>query len=297
MPSPGHERLMRKLLRNQIFPNADLDGVRDIVNYTGSLFSVDEDITIEPITLGGVQAEWSTPPEYEDGATVFYLHGGGYIMGSVGTYRHLTGRLAKHAGARMVSVDYRLAPEHPYPAALDDAVNAYRALLDTGQDPAKLGVAGDSAGGGLTLAMLLRLRDEGVLLPKAAAVIAPWTDLTLSGESWRANVDADPLIKVHRAEKHGHYYYGGHDPAHPYLSPLFADLNGLPPMLVHVGSKESMLDDSVAFADKVRQAGVGIRLEIEPELLHVWHYYLGWFPEADDGLSRLGAFLRERITA
>jgi acetyl esterase/lipase len=245
-----------------------------------------------PVDAGGVTADWidtlaSRPDRY-----ILFLHGGGYRVGSPATYRHFTWRLAAAAQARLLAIDYRLAPEHPFPAALDDAVSSYRWLLASGAEPRHTAVIGDSAGGGLALSLLLKLRDEGLPLPAAAVALSPWTDLTLSGASYTGNAKADPMLNVDDIPRFVTEYLGGADPRHPYASPVYGDPSGLPPTLLHVGSDEILRDDAVRFAANMRKADRHVELEVWTRMPHVWHAMAPFLPEASAAIERIGAFLR-----
>jgi epsilon-lactone hydrolase len=230
-----------------------------------------------------------------DDRVLLYLHGGAYQIGSPATLRHLVALISDAARTRVLSVDYRLAPEHPFPAAVDDTLTAYRWLLANGTDPARIAIAGDSAGGGLTLAALVALRDAGVPLPAAAVAMSPWTDLALTGESLRTRAEADFMLQPAGMRETADTYLAGEDPHHPYASPLYADLRGLPPLLIHVGDAEVILDDSTRFAARARDAGVDVTLEVWDEMPHVWHAFAGLLPEADQAVARIGSWLRDLL--
>ena len=247
--------------------------------------------TVEPADAGGVVAEWVVAAGVPAGRVLLYLHGGAYQIGSPAALRHMIALISDAAQARVLSVGYRLAPEHPFPAALEDALMAYRFLLRDGADPAAVAIAGDSAGGGLALAMLVALRDAGDPLPAAATAISPWTDLALTGESLRTRADIDVMIKAAGMPETAATYLAGADPRHPYASPLYADLRGLPPILIHVGDAEVLLDDSTRFAAKARADGVDVTLEVWAEMPHVWHAFAGLLPEADQAIARIGQWL------
>jgi len=250
--------------------------------------------TAEPVDAGGVPAEWVIAAGVDSDRVLLYLHGGAYQGGSPATLRRMIALISAAAQARVLSVDYRLAPEDPFPAAVDDAQTAYRFLLKSGAEPAAIAIAGDSAGGGLTLATLVALRDAGDPLPAAAVAISPWTDLALTGESLSTRADVDVMISPAGMREDAATYLAGADPRHPYASPLYADLHGLPPILIHVGDAEVILDDSTRFAAKARDAGVDVTLEVWDEMPHVWHAFAGLLPESDQAIERIGAWLQAR---
>jgi monoterpene epsilon-lactone hydrolase len=224
---------------------------------------------------------------------VLYLHGGAYAIGSPSCYRHLTWRIAAAARACVLAIDYRLAPEHPFPAALEDAERAYRWLLSGGAEPRHVVVMGDSAGGGLVLALLMKLRDAGCALPAAAVALSPWTDLALTGASLALNARADPMINVKAVPGLARNYLAGADPRNPYASPLYGDPAGLPPTLIQVGSDEVLRDDATRMADKMRSAGCRVELEIWPRMPHVWHVFAPLLPEARKAIARMGSFVAQ----
>jgi acetyl esterase/lipase len=242
----------------------------------------------------GVAVEWTAAPGVRDDRTILYLHGGGYVLGSIKTHRALVSRLSAASGGRALSVDYRLAPEHPFPAAVDDATGAYRWLLAQGADPASVIVAGDSAGGGLTLATLVALRDAGDPLPAAGVCLSPWVDLEGLGESMTSKAEADPMVQREGLLEMAAHYLGGADARTPLAAPLHADLAGLPALLIHVGTAETLLDDSTRFAEKARAAGVDVELEPWDDMIHVWHAFAPLLPEADQAIARIGEYVVKR---
>jgi epsilon-lactone hydrolase len=246
------------------------------------------------VDAGGVAADTITTPASEADRHVLFLHGGAFIVGSPRLYRHLTWRIATAARAQVLAVDYRLAPEHPFPAALEDAFAAYAWLLSDGADPGRIAIMGDSAGGGLVFSLMLRLRDEGCPLPAAAVALSPWTDLALTGPSLRLNTICDPLISGDDPPLFVGDYLGGADPRAPYVSPLYGDPAGLPPTMIQVGSDEVLRDDGVRMADRMRSAGCHVELEIWPRMPHVWHAFVPLIPEARRAIDRIGVFVRER---
>jgi acetyl esterase/lipase len=246
------------------------------------------------VDAGGVKADHIATPASRQDRHILYLHGGSYIAGWPGLYRDLTWRLATLCRARVLCIDYRLAPENPFPAALNDSVAAYRWLLAQGADPSRIILMGDSAGGGLVLATMLRLRDDGVELPAAAVVVSPWTDLALTGESFRLNAVIDPIIPVELAPRVVDLCLAGADPRDPYASPLYGELSGLPPTLILVGSDEVLRDDAVRMADKMRIAGCAVEIEVWRHMWHAWQMLMRVMPEARAAIARIAGFTQDK---
>jgi len=285
--------VIRELLRG-----ADLDGMSiDERRKMGAAVTptAPPGTTVSVVDAGGVPAEWVVPADAGDGRVLLYFHGGGYQMGSPATLRHLVALLAAAASARCFSVDYRLAPEHPFPAAVDDAVAAYRWLLSIGTDPARMVVCGDSAGGGLALGSLVALRDAGEPMPAAVVLLSPWTDLALTGESLRTRADVEVMVTPAGMPETAGLYLAGADPRHPYASPLYADLTGLPPLLIHVGDAEVIRDDSTRLAVRARAAGVPVTIEVWDEMPHVFPAFAGLLPEADQAIEHIGGWLADQL--
>lgn len=232
----------------------------------------------------------------ESRGVVLFLHGGGYVVGSIESHHDFAGRLALASGLDVFTLEYRLAPEHPHPAALDDAVAAWSWLLAQGHAPERIVVAGDSAGGGLSAALLLRLRDEGGPMPAAAGLVCPWVDLTCSSPSIDANVASDMLSRA-PLEGWAKDYAGSADPASPLISPLHGNLSGLPPLLIQVGDAEILRDEGVELAERARRAGVDVKLVRWPEMPHDWHMMSNIEPRGVEAISELGDYLRERVAA
>lgn len=249
------------------------------------------DLSITPVNLGRVAGEWLHYSKHSEQRVCLYLHGGGYFWGSAEKYRDLTVRLARRFDGRIFVPDYRLAPEHPFPAALEDAVFTYLSLLEQGFSPQNICIAGDSAGGGLALSLLVALRDQGHPLPAAASLISPWTDLTCSGESMGYNARKDPLFRPSMLMWNSRHYCQDHDKSDPQVSPLFADLRGLPPLLIQVGSTEVLLDDSRRVHQKIIEHGGSSRLDIWPKMMHVWHLTAIFVPEARRAIKEMAAFM------
>lgn len=247
---------------------------------------------IEATMLGGRPADRLTPAGEISDQVIYYLHGGAYLGGSPRSHRGLLAHFAKAAGCEVVALDYRLAPENPYPAALEDAVAGYRELLAEGIPASRIVIAGDSAGGNLALVTAIALRDAGLPLPAGLVLLSPWTDMSSSGQSMGSRAERDRMLTVLGISKAAETFAAGLPLADPRLSPLFAKLDGLPPTLIQVGDDELLLDDSTRFATAARRAGVDLRIEIEPKLWHVWQALAGWMPEADQAITRMGDFVR-----
>ena len=250
-------------------------------------------VRVEPVAAGA-RGEWVIPKRPAADRVLLYLHGGAWVMGSPRTHRALVADLARRAGVRALSLDYRLAPEHPYPAALDDAVAGYDWLLASGIEPGRIVVAGDSAGGNLALALLLRLRDAGTPQPAGAVLLSPVTDLGLGGASHATRKAVDPFFATADLRPFIASYAGAHDPREPYLSPLGADLRGLPPLLIHVGDHEVLLDDAVRLGERAHEAGVEARTVVWPGMTHVFQLQTFLLPEARRANVEIAAFIRSK---
>lgn len=247
-------------------------------------------VAAEPVRIGGMDAEWISPAGAARDRAVLYFHGGGYVMGSVPAHRGIVAKFVQGGRTPALLFGYRLAPEHPFPAALEDALEAYRWLVDQGIPPVRIVFAGDSAGGGLCLATLLALKDRGQALPSAAAVLSPWVDLACSGESYRSNA-ATCLSPPGSWQACRRHYAGDRDPRDPAMSPLYGDLRGLPPLLIHAGGAEILRSDAESFAHKAREAGVDVALRIGPGLCHCYPACAPMFPEAVQAMEEIRAFL------
>jgi len=251
------------------------------------------DIKSEKVSANGVEAEWISAPNSAADRAVFYVHGGGYVLGSINTHRDLMGRIARASGARVLGVNYRLAPEHPFPAAVEDSVAAYRWMLGMGLDPKKIAVAGDSAGGGLAMATLVAIREAQLPTPGAGVCLSPWVDMEGLGDSMTTRAEADPAVQKAGLVAMAAAYLGGKNPHTPLAAPLYADLRGLPPMLIQVGDAEVLLDDSTRLNDRLKSAGVSSKLEVWPEMIHVWQIFASFLPEGQQAIDRIGGFLKE----
>jgi monoterpene epsilon-lactone hydrolase len=246
---------------------------------------------IEKVSAKGVNAEWLTPEKVEGGRVILYLHGGYYLIGSINSTRNLAGNIALAARGRSLIIDYRLAPECPFPAGLEDALTAYEWLLDQGIQQRQIVFAGDSAGGGLVLATLLALRMRNLPLPAGAVCLSPATDLSQSGESWKTNAKKEMVVNPRIVEQIKPLYLREVDLRDPLASPLFGDLHGLPPLLIQVGSDETLLCDATAFAQRAQESGVDVTLEVWPGMQHEWQMTASMVPEARAAIQKIGEFI------
>jgi monoterpene epsilon-lactone hydrolase len=296
MASEQHERLVREVHPQMApAPGASIEDMR--LNYEAVLrrAPVRPDAQTTPVTAGSVGAEWTQIHGLAP-LTIFYLHGGGYAIGSAAGYREFAARLAGATRARVLCVDYRLAPEHPFPDGLDDAFSAYKWLLAEGQDPRRLVIGGDSAGGGLAMGLLMRLRDEGLPLPAAAFFLSPFLDLRGSGESVATKAAIDPIGKPESI--HGMAaMYAAQDLDHPYASPIMGRYDGLPPLFFAVGTRETLLDDSVRAVARALSAKAEVELVIEEDLTHIWPVLGPDLPESERTLGQIATFLGQHAAA
>lgn len=262
------------------------------------LFEVPDGIAdITRVRANGVPGLRIAPEGADESKALLYLHGGGYVIGSPLSHRHMVAKIALEAGVIAYSMDYVMAPEAPYPAAVEDAVASYQYLLDQGFAPANIVISGDSAGGGLTMALLLAIRDRGLPTPAAAAPISPWVDMTASGESFETRKDVDPMISKEDIFWFADLYVpAGTDREEPLASPMFADLSGLPPLLIHVGDSEALLSDSIELNARAKAAGVDVTLKIYPNMIHVWHFFWPMLGEARDAISEVAEFIKAKTS-
>lgn len=302
MPSAEYTELMKKLRDAAENANAvsDASGQRALgeerAGYETFMAQIRDcdDAARAPVDANGVHAEWVAAPGAADTPVILYLHGGGYFAGSITTHLDLGYRLSKASGGRTLLVDYRLAPEHPYPAAVEDCVTAYRWLLSQGIPAKKIVPAGDSAGGGLAVAVLLAARDAGDPLPAAAVCISPWTDMECSGDTVVTKAGFDPSYDGSRLSFWAKQYMGDHDLRAPLASPIYADLRGLPSILIQVGDIELLLDDATRLSERGRAARVDVQLEVWADMPHCWHLFAPILPEGQQAINRIGAFVRQK---
>ena len=283
------------LLRSRaVPPDYDVAQSRARFEKTAVFLGGAPDAKCEKVDAGGVPAEWVMAPGCDTGRAILYLHGGGYAIGSLNTHRRLAYDISAASAARVLLIDYRLAPEHPFPAAIDDAAAAWRWLLQQGFAANRLAIAGDSAGGGLTIATLVNLRDKKLGLPACAVAISPWVDLEGLGNSLTTRSAQDPMVQKDGLLWMAKMYLNGKDPKTPLAAPLHADLKGLPPTLVQVGTAETLLDDAIRIAEKMHAAGVDARLAIWPNQLHVFPLFAPILSEGRDGCIEIGTFIRSK---
>ena len=252
------------------------------------------DVRCEPVDAGGVLAEFITTPESDRERVIYYLHGGGYVLGSISSHREMASRLARAAKAQVLLIGYRLAPEHPFPAAVEDSMTGYRWLLSRGINTDRVVIAGESAGGGLTVATLVALRDAGEPLPAAAVPVSPWVDMEALGESMVTKAELDPVIQRDRLLELARTYLKNADPRTPLAAPIYADLTGLPPLLIQVGTAEVLFDDATRLAESAKSAGVQVVFEPWEDMIHMWHFFAAMLPEGQQAIDRIGEFVQER---
>jgi acetyl esterase/lipase len=253
-------------------------------------------VTCERVSAGGVDGEWISPANPPRDKAILYFHGGGFRIGSVASHRDLVAQIAFAGGCRVLAINYRLAPEHRFPAALDDALAAYDWMRERGLKPGNVAFAGDSAGGNLVLAAMLALRERRLPLPVSAVLMSPWIDLAATGASYVSRAEADPIHQRPMILALAKNYLGGQgDPSDPLVSPLYADLRGLPPLLIQVGDRETVLDDSVMFADKARAAGVDVDLQVWDGMIHVFQMFGAELPEAHQAIASIAGFLNRHL--
>jgi len=270
-----------------------IDGSRLVFEEMMAQFSLDEDVVCERLAVGGVPAERITAPGASEERVMLYLHGGGFVIGSMRGYRVPLSLLSRSTGAQVLGIEYRLAPEFPFPAAVDDAVAAYRWLLSNGIDPSKITIGGDSAGGGLTVSTLVALRYLGEPMPAAGVCLSPWVDLEGTGDSMTSKAEDDPIVQLEMLRFMAQLYIGERDPRIPLASPLYADLRGLPPLLILVGTAETLLDDSTRLAERAKAAGVQVDLQVWDDMVHVWPMFASILPEGQQALNVVGEFVRK----
>jgi epsilon-lactone hydrolase len=286
--------VIREMLAARPRP-AGLAERRQRLDALGGQFPVAADIMIEPINACGVPAEWTATSGADHSRVLVFLHGGGYVSGSIASHRHMIAEAGRRAGIRTLALDYRLAPEHPFPAALEDSIAAYRFLREQGFEPRNIALGGESAGGGLAVATLVSLREMGLELPACLWCSSPWTDLEMKGATMQSKAAVDPMIQKPYLQELAAAYLRGADPKAPQVSPIHAELHGLPPMLIQVGSSETLLDDAVRLAAVAGAAEVPVTLQIWPDMIHGVQLF---HPQLEDGrkaLKEVGTFIRSHL--
>ena len=268
---------------------------RNDIDARGRSFGVPADVTVEKISAGGVAAEWIATPGADRTRAILYLHGGGYVIGSLDSHRHVAAEAGRAAGCRTLAIDYRLAPEHPFPAAVDDTVAAYRYLLNSGITSAHIAIAGDSAGGGLVVGAMLAIRAAGLKPPGCGWCISPWVDMEGLGASYADRAATDPTVQKAGILDMARLYLGTADPRSPFAAPIYGDARGLPPLLIQVGAAETLLDDALSLARWAGAADVPVDLQIWPEMIHVWHLYFPNLAAGRRAIAAGGAFVRNAL--
>ncbi len=295
MASPESRRIRATFVNNQAPVATPIESQRQEWEAAVEAMNRQLDALVTPVDLDGVYGEWVSAGDGDEAGVLLFLHGGGYNSGSCKTHRALAAHLARAGHTRVLLIDYRLAPEHPCPAAIEDAVHAYRWLLQQSTTPQQIAIGGDSAGAGLARASLLALHVSGVRAPAAAILLSPWLDLALCGESMQTRAQLDPLTSYNDLHEAASLYLGGLAPDDPRASPLYANLHRLPALLIHVGDHEVLRSDATRLAEKAAAAGVPVQLEIWDDMWHVWHAWADELPEARAAIAQIGAFIRHRL--
>lgn len=287
--------LLVKYQRSKADKNASLQQQRAILEDSARYLPMPPQVDVKQTVVGKIAAEWLRPVGATDNRAILYLHGGAYTMGSCTTHRALASRIAIASQTPAFLPEFRLAPEYPFPAALEDGEAVYRWLVEQGISPQKMVVAGDSSGGGLAIALTVLLRDKDVPLPAAIICLSPWADLELTGESVTTRAKVDPMCSPEESQYHAIHYIGKQDARAPLVSPIYADLHGLPPILIQVGDREILLSDAIRLAERARKDGVDAELEVWDGMWHVWHLFARYVPEAQRAIYNIGAFIRKHL--
>ena len=275
----------------------DIEEFRGRLNSLGRSMITAFGVSVEKDVVNGLNVEWLTPKDHMDGKLLLYLHGGAYVLGGCDLHRQMVSHIARAGRIRAILPEYRLSPEHKYPAAINDAVGVYRSLLKMGLKPQDIIFAGDSAGGGLSVATLLALRDAGDPLPAAAVLLSPFLDVTGSGASMQSRADKDPWFRAEDIPLVADHYCEPHQRRFPLVSPVFANVEGLPPMLIQVGDHEILLSDSERLADECVAAGIDVELEVWPEMWHVFQMFTRKMPESRQAIDKIGRYIQARLKA
>ena len=280
-------------LKNPYTENKTIDQLRKETEDAGNKVPLPKNTKFKRVSIGKIDAEWITCGEIESDKIFMFIHGGGYYRGSIAATRATVARISAEAKVRCLSIEYRLAPEHPFPAAIDDTFTAYNWLLKEGLNPKNIIVSGQSAGGGLCLALLLKLKEKNFFQPRGAVALSPWTDLTQSGKTMKINADIDPVISKKYLDRMANLYLAKTSNTSPLASPLYGELSGLPPLLVQVGSAETMLDDSRRFVEKAKEAKVDVQIEVYKDMFHGWHGSAHILKDGKKAIKNIGLFCRD----
>lgn len=293
MSDPEIGALRAKILARPV--TTDIGERRKNMDTRGLAYTLASDVAVEKVSADGVPGEWTETPGVARDAAILYFHGGGYVIGSLDSHRHMVSEAGRAANCVALALDYRLAPEHPFPAPVEDAVTAYRYLLAHGFKPERVALAGDSAGGGLVVAAMVAIREACLPQPGCGWALSPWIDMEAIGESMESKAAADPSVQKPGILEMARLYLGGADPRSPLAAPLYADLTGLAPLLIQVGAAETLLDDAVRLAQTAGAADVFVDLQIWPEMVHVWPLYWPELKAGKRALDDAGAFVRTTL--
>ena len=290
------DQIRQQLKENPIIAEgASIEEMRAGLDSMGSATPTLDNVTATSVDAGGVEAEWIEANGADQNKVLLYTHGGGYVLGSNTSHRPMLDRFAVATGIRVLALNYRLAPEHPFPAAVDDATAAYKWLLDQGISANNIAISGDSAGGGLVVAALVNIRDAGHPMPSCGVPISPWVDMEGLGESMQTRAAVDPMVQKEGLSQLAGVYLGGADPKSPLAAPLHADLKGLPPLLIQVGDAETLLDDSNRLHANLQAAGVSSTLKVWDEMIHVWHLFAPILDEGQAAIEEAAGFIKQHI--
>ena len=292
MPNTQLDAVIEMLSSRDSLENPTVEDSRERFEQFARAVGGDTPASVRRVDADGVPADLVSAGGPSSGKAILYLHGGGYVIGSSATHRELASRLSVAADADVLTIDYRLAPENPFPAPVEDAVTAYKWLIGQGCDPAGVAIAGDSAGGGLTVATLVSLRDQDIPLPACGVCLSPWVDMEGIGDSMTSRAALDPMVQREGLVAMAGTYLGGADPRTPLAAPLYADLHGLPPLLIQVGTSETLYDDATRLAERAEAAGVETCFESWEEMIHVWHLFAPMLDEGQRAIERIGEFVR-----
>jgi epsilon-lactone hydrolase len=293
--SPQLDHVIRIIKARAATPRKTVEDDRLSYETMVSSLPLAEDIRLQRVGVHGVPAEWIGAPDVREDRVMLYLHGGGYVLGSMRTHRIMLSHISRAAGIKVLGLEYRLAPENPFPAPVEDTLTAYRWLLANGYEAQKIVLGGDSAGGGLVVAALVALRYLGEPRPAAGVCISPWVDMEATGQSFTTNASVDPSVSRERIINIARLYLAGKNPHAPLASPMYADLHGLPPLLVQVGAIETLLDDARTLAARAQEAGVQVELEVWDDMPHVWHHFAPILPEGQQAIQRIATFLKAHM--